>query len=126
VEDLTSIDIRGHIRLGDRLRQAGKPEASLLQYRKALEKEPANPVTLTHLARALITLGKEDEALAYLETATKDNPNYEPSFVLLGEIYIKKGNFKKAGDMFREANALNPFDPKVQKGLGIVKEKLGD
>jgi len=126
VNDLTSVNIRGHIRLGDRLRQAEKPEASLLQYRKALEKEPANPVALTHLARALITLGKETEALAYLETAVKDNPNYEPSFVLLGEIYFKKGDFKKSEKMFHEANALNPFDPQVQKGLKLVQEKSGD
>lgn len=124
IEDLTSVDIRGHIRLGDRLRQAGKLEASLLQYRKALEKEPSNPVALTRLARALIALGKEDEALKNLETAVKDNPNYEPSFVLSGELYFKRENFKKAGEMFGEANALNPFDPQVQRGLELMREKL--
>ena len=125
LEDLTSVDIRGHIRLGDRLRQAGKPGAALIQYRKALEKEPSNPVALTRLARALLALGKEDEALKELKTAVDDNPNYEPSFVLSGELYLKKGDLKKAGEMFGEGNALNPFDPQVQRGLDAVKAGSG-
>ena len=126
LEDLASVNIQGHIRLGDRLRLAGKPAASLVQYRKALEKEPFNPVALTRLARAKLALDDPAGAVETLEAAARENPNYAPAFALLGKLYLEKKDIKSAKKMFLEGFALNPFDPGIQMGLSQVREQQGN
>lgn len=126
IEDLTSVDIRGHIRLGDRLRERGQPQAALVQYQKAIEKEPYNPVALTKKARTLILQGKKEEALVCLERAVSENPNYASAFLLLGSLMIEKENYEKALKCFIEANGLNPFNPSVHEKLSALYAKLGD
>ncbi len=126
IESFTSVNIRGHIRLGDRLRLAQKTESAVLQYAKALEKEPANPVALTKIARAFIDLGRKSDAEIKLETAIHENPGYAPAFLVLGDLLIERSDFGRAKFCFEEANALNPFNPRGHERLVQIYEKLGD
>ncbi len=126
IDELASVDIQGHIRLGDRLRMNGKVEASAVQYQRAVEKEPFNPVALTKLARAQIALGKLREAETSLLTATGANPNYSPAFIVLGKLLVDNKQFAKAKDSFEEANAVNPFNPEIHESLVLIYESLGD
>ena len=126
IDDLASVDIRGHIRLGDRLRLAGKVEAGAVQYEKALEKEPSNPVALTKLGRALNLLGRKEEARRKLAQAVKENPNYAPAFLSYSKLLLENGELERAREFYLEGNALNPFDPEIHEGLAAIYKSLGD
>lgn len=126
LEEFTGVDIRGHIRLGDRLRQGRRSEAARVQYLKALEKEPSNPVALTKLARTYLSLGKKKEAAENLEKCSEENPNYVPAFLLLGEHWVQEGNWAKGLWYYQESNAINPFNPAVHKNLSELYGRLGE
>ena len=125
IEAFAGPGIRAHIRLGDRMRLAGENEAALIQYRRALDQEPDNPVALVKAARTLVALGRGKEAVGALETSVRENPNYEPAFLLLGERKLSQGDAAGAQSCFSEANALNPFNPQVHLGLAQSLQALG-
>ena len=101
-------------------------EAAFVQYEKAWKKEPSNPVALTKSARALISLGKTEEAMKELEKCVSENPNYVPAFLLLGEKLNQINSTKKALWCYEEANAINPFNPDVHKNLSTLYERTGE
>lgn len=126
LEELVSVGIRSHIRLGDRMRQNGQLQAALIQYERALKQEPSNPVALTKSARVLITLKREDEVIERLDKCIKENPNYSPGYLVLSEQMVRKNNFERARFLMLEANAINPFNPAVHRSLSKIYEQLGD
>ncbi|MBI1979791.1 MAG: tetratricopeptide repeat protein, partial [Elusimicrobia bacterium] len=126
VEDLAGIQIRGHIRLGDRMKLNDQPEAALIQYRKALEMEPNNPVALSKCARLLIESGEKEEAIELLKRSTRENPNYALAYLLLAEQLLWKKNLKESEMALLEANAIHPFNPKTHDLLTILYKESGD
>jgi tetratricopeptide (TPR) repeat protein len=126
IEALAGTGIRGHLRLGDRMRLSGRPEAALVQYQRALDQEPDNPVALVKMARTLLSMGREKEAEAALVLATGENPNYAPAFLLLGSRQLESGAYAAARFSFEEAIALNPFNPEARTGRAQALQALGE
>jgi tetratricopeptide (TPR) repeat protein len=126
IEVLAGTGIRGHLRLGDRMRLSGRPEAAVVQYQRALDQEPDNPVALVKMARTLLALGREHEAEAALVLATGENPNYAPAFLLLGARQLSAGDHAAARFSFEEAIALNPFNPEARLGRAQALQSLGE
>lgn len=110
-EEFIGADLRGQIRLGDRMRQIGKPEAAAVQYAKALELEPANPVVMLKIAKALSEAGDTAGAITQLKAAAEKNPNYVTVLEALGELYFRQGDADNAINVLLKANLINPFDP---------------
>jgi tetratricopeptide (TPR) repeat protein len=108
------------------MREGGQFEAARIQYEKALKKEPSNPVALAKLARTLISIGQFGEAVRALEMCVRENPNYGPAYMLLGEKMAEEGNWMEALRNFQESNAINPFNPEVHKNLSDLYGKLGE
>lgn len=126
VDELVTTDARAHLRLGDRMKQAGQDAVALIQYEKALKLEPNNPVVLAKAARLHLAAENFEKAAPLLERCVKENPNYATGFVLLGEEKMRGKKWKEALEYFYEANALNPFNPKVHRKLAEIHAALGD
>lgn len=115
-------DVRGEIRLGDRMRIMGRDDASLIQYQKALEQEPDNGVVLLKVARVQIKLGNKSEAEKNLRRAVEKNPNYGTPYILLATLVESK----EAVELLQSALAINPFDPHIHELLSNHYSSLGD
>ncbi|OVE76783.1 hypothetical protein BVX98_04795, partial [bacterium F11] len=59
-------NVKGKVRLGDRMRKKGLFEAALIEYKKALEEEPDNAIVLLKAARAELALKRGDDARDHL------------------------------------------------------------
>lgn len=114
--------VQGQVRLGDKMRQKGLLDAALFQYNKALAEEPDNAVILLKMARTYLTQIKPGEAAVLLKKATEKNPNYGTPFIELSKLVEPK----EAIPLLLEANAINPFDPQIHKGLAESYAKVGE
>jgi len=120
-EDVVGASAESRLRLGDRMRQRGQMEAALIEYDKARADEPDNAVVLLKCARARIALDRKDEARELLRLAVAKNPNYgTPMIELAGMV-----GDKEAAGLLLEANAINPFDPRIHRMLGEIYTRLG-
>lgn len=119
-------NLKGHIRLGDRLRTNKLYDAAVAEYEKALEKEPANPVVLLKIARAYLGAGNFAEAEKKLRESIEANPNYVTPFQALGELYCNQREYAQAVKILNEAVAINPFHPRSHELLALSYAALGD
>ncbi len=124
VNIFVGISARDYVRLGDKFRINGKPEIAYLEYKKALEIEPFNPVILLKISKTLMELGKIDEAEKYIKICVEKNLNYVSGWELLGEIYIIQKKYKEAYSALTEATEINPFNSFTQLNLNKIYRYL--
>lgn len=115
-------DLAGFARLGDLLLAAGKPEAALAEYGKALggeeaTEEPPSPLVVARRAEALLALGRTDEAVTSLEASVRDYPEFPATRKALGALLLQRGQSAGALAAYRASADVNPFDPAVQSAL---------
>jgi len=120
IDEFVGVDLRGHIRLGDKFRLRGKYEAALSQYEEALKKEPHNPLILNKIAKVYLSLNKKEEAEKKLLNAIETNPNYGASYFHLANLYLSEKKYKEAEENYQEYLQINPFDPYLHKNLGFL------
>jgi len=121
------VDMQRWVRLGDLLQERGRPRAALVEYLKASPvDEPRSPLLSNRLARAWLDLGDPDAAEAELRESLADYPEFPLSHKTLGDIRYAQGRGSEALEAYREAAALNPFDPAVQRALAELYEAAGD
>jgi len=120
-------DLARFVTLGDILREAGHPEASLVEYRKAIpEDEPPSPLLSNRMAQAHLEIGESDEARTVLERSLLDYPEFALSHKTLGRIHLQAERFAKAREALEEAVAIHPFDPETQRYLVEACRGVGD
>lgn len=127
-EDLVDIDngkARGHTRLGDLLGARGRLRSASFEYEKALGFDPGSPVISTRLASALNASGEADRALGILDPLLEFYPENVDIHIVLGRIYLERGNLSKAEESYLSAVSINPFDPEVHTALAAIYEKEG-
>lgn len=127
-EDLVDIDngrARDHTRLGDLLKTRGRLRSATYEYREALGYDPGSPLISTRLASALTGSGEQEEALEILRPLTDFYPDRIDIHLILGRIYMAKGNFKKAKESYLSAVYINPFDPEIHIALASIYENEG-
>jgi tetratricopeptide (TPR) repeat protein len=116
---------RTHARLGDRFRERGRLEPAILEYRKAVQKGPPSAPLLTRLGRVLAGAGLRDESRETLGRAIALYPDYPTAYVVLGRLELAERRAEPAAAAFREALAINPFDPMPHAGLALALRALG-
>lgn len=79
-----------------------------LAYKKALELEPKNPLSIWLYANFLVQIGRAAEALPYMETAVELDPTNPLMLNQLGKFFSFAGKNKKAIESMREYEALFP------------------
>lgn len=85
-------------------------EEAIAECRRAIEIDPEFGNAWNDIGTYLIELGRLDEAIRYLEQATRAT-RYEfhsAPYFNLGRIYLKKGEPEKAARCFRDALHANP------------------
>ncbi len=82
---------------------------------KNIESNPKDYLPLLYVSRLNILIGKDDpkspyndKALEYAQRALKLSPNFVRTYFEIGQAYINKREFDKAGEAFKKAAELNP------------------
>lgn len=120
-------DLAGFARLGDLLREADRPEAALIEYKKAIpEGEPASPALSSRMSDALVILKKTEDAIAILRASIVDYPEYASTRKRLGTLLLAQGKHREALTQFRASADINPFDPEVQSVLADLYASTGN
>lgn len=120
-------DLKRNVRLGRKLQQDQFHEAALVYFGRALpEDEPPSPVLTHGMAEAHLALDQVQLARAMLEASALDYPEFPFTHVLLGRIYSRMMEPERAILAFREAAALNPFDPEPHEALVRLFAQVGD
>lgn len=121
-DEAIGADARARVRFGDLMRARGQVEPALMEYEKALVEEPDNAVILLKAARSLLSLGRTDDARRKLRRAVEKNPNYGTPWIELAGLVEPA----EAVSCLLEANAINPFDPRIHAMLSGAFAKLGE
>ncbi len=90
-------------------------------FRRAIELNPNNALTLKWYGQTLIEMLRIDEGLRNLERAASLDPLSAIVQVNLGETLEKQGRFSEAATKYRRANEIDPSMPQTYGYLGFLK-----
>ena len=126
MDEIKSLIARNRAHLGDRLKERGRMEAAVLEYRRALAESGESVPVLNRLSDALIRLGRGPEALKVLGEAGAVAPDHPTIYSYRGKAYLQLQDFSSARESLEEAIQINPFNPEVHQDLALVYERLGN
>lgn len=84
----------------------------------ALDKHNSN--AMISLCQVRAARGEIDQAIATGELAIKENPRQPALYILMGKLYEGKSDWKKAGDAYQSALAMNPQNYLAANNLARV------
>lgn len=131
VDDMESVaeievkDARKYATLGDLLRREGLHNAAIVEYEKAFRKAGnISPQIQNKLAMSYIMDTQYAKAEEVLKVALEYYPEYTTTYISLGELYQRKGEYNAAVEILSRANHINPFNPIIHKNLAQLYNKL--
>jgi tetratricopeptide (TPR) repeat protein len=95
-------------------------------YGKAIQKNPKDVFALVHQGQVLVTLGRDDEALAPLNAALAINPTNTLALMNRAMAELNKGDHEAADRDAKAAAALSPDIPAAYEVEGSAAEAKGD
>jgi tetratricopeptide (TPR) repeat protein len=107
-----------------RIRQDRMGEAMLLLNR-SLAVRPGHPHVQLNLAKALIAMGRDEEAAEALEAAIAAAPDLAEAWYDLGELKLRAGDNGGAESDLRKALQLAPAHPLARLWLGVAIKNAG-
>jgi tetratricopeptide (TPR) repeat protein len=113
-DELAGVELeraRNYVRLGDLLWTRSRPAAASVEYAKAHEVAPGDPVVASRYARSAIAGGRPQHAIAPLMRTLERYPTHAPALSSLATAQFRISNFGAARDAANQAIAQNPFDP---------------
>ncbi len=125
MREIKSMVARNRAHLGDLLREKGRPEAAVLEYRRALSDAADSVPVLNRLSETLVLLGRDAEALEHLMHARRLDPDHPVTYAALGQVYLKLKDWKQAEQALEDAIQINPFMPLIHRDLAICYEMQG-
>jgi Tfp pilus assembly protein PilF len=99
-----------HTFLGWTYHFQGKVDEAITECKRAIEVDPDFGNPYNDIGAYLIALGRNDEAIPWLERAT-EAPRYDPRhypYFNLGRVYYAKGMINRAREYFQEALRIEP------------------
>lgn len=119
-------DLAKFARIGDLLRDAGRPEAAIIEYDKAVDPDaPPSPMLLARKAVCLEMMGDVSAALAVAEEGVTLYPEFPLLQVTVAQLRDTSGQKPAAIEAWKAAHDLNPFNPTVQRALLEGYESVG-
>ncbi|MCB9603745.1 MAG: tetratricopeptide repeat protein [Sandaracinus sp.] len=112
---------RRALRLGDLLWARRRFGAAAVEYGRAHERAPDDPIVASRLARAAIEAGDAERAVAVLEPLAERYPEHAPTQAILARGRRMRGDESGARDAATAAIRLNPFDPMPHCDLALVE-----
>jgi len=110
------------------LSHMGEHKRAIEEAEKAIRVDPEFGNPYNDIGVYLIELGREDEAIAYLEKAKRAKRYccYQFPHFNLGRIYLKKEQYEKARQEFKKSLEIDPdYDP-ARMGLELLKHLGGE
>ncbi len=103
-----SAEVKSTFDAGLALAQAGKYDEAIVEYQKALEKDPEQAYIQANLADALSKLDRNEEALAAYNKAIALKPDDAAMYTNVGVLLGKMGRNAESQEMFKKAASINP------------------
>jgi tetratricopeptide (TPR) repeat protein len=126
MNEIKSMIARNRAHLGDRLKERGRMEAAVLEYRRALAESRESVPVMNRLSDALIRMNRAPEALMVLKEAEALAPDHPTIYNYMGKAFLKIQDFSSARGALEESIQINPFNPEVHQNLALAAEKMGD
>lgn len=102
------------------------PDEALASAHRALELAPHAPGTTLRCARALLAVGRTDEAVALLGPLTDDPHASDALLRDLASVHLEAGAFTVAEALALRVLSRTPEDPTALEALGTLGAWLGD
>jgi putative inorganic carbon (HCO3(-)) transporter len=100
-------------------------EEAVIIGEQGIEVEEFGPAIRIQTARALVNLGREDEAIEHLEFAVEMDPKYEDAWVILGGVYRRLDMNEEALEAYMKVNELNPGMAEIEEQIQAIEALLG-
>jgi serine/threonine-protein kinase len=117
--------VAAHGNLGIALRNQGRSDEGIAEYREALRLKPDDPWTHYHLGNALRDQGKLDEAIAEYRKVLRLKVNDFGASINLGNALRDQGKLDEAMAQAQEALRLKPDDPAAHYNAGAALFEQG-
>ena len=119
-QELENEEARRFLRLGDLLWDRRRARAAAVEYGRASELAPDDPIVASRLAMAAIAGDSAQAAVDALAPFRERYPDHAPTWALSGTAYRMLGRVEDARRALAEALRLNPFDPQPHCDLAEV------
>lgn len=118
----------GHTFLGWSLSHLGRIEEAIAECKSAIEIDPDYGNPYNDIGVYLIDLGRPDEAIDWLEKATRADRYccYQYPHFNLGRIQLMKGQLEEAEHSFERALSYDPDYLPAQLAIQILREHKGE
>ena len=104
----------------------GQQQEALNEAGRAISLDPNEPEAYIVMGRVMITKGKPDEGLKFIEAAMRLNPNYPSHYVLArGMAYFAKADFEQAASEFGARLEQDPQAIELAPWLASAYALLG-
>lgn len=105
---------------------AGKndTEGALTAFKRAHNAAPNDSQPIVAVVRTYLRAGKNNEAIAFIDSVLKDNPHNVDATLIKGQIYLSSGNMQEAQKLFSTVIQSNPKNASAYQQLAIVQQRL--
>ena len=100
-------------------------DRAMQEFKKAIDIDPGNIITLCNTANSLARQGRKDEATELYNQVLKISPDDPLSYLALGSIETDKSNLEGAIDLYRTGLKYHPEDGKFHGRIGVLLLKMG-
>jgi len=107
-------------RLGAAHGAAGRLDAAAVQFERALDERPGNPVMLEKLAQVRLAQGRAEEAVKYFSQAVIAAPGFAEAHDGLASAWRTAGALDRALTAYQEAVRLAPANPYFRNNFGAA------
>ena len=114
-----------HFLLGEIYLYQTNPQRALEEFRKELEINPTVWLVYWRLGDAYFRLEKYDEAEKVLKEAVWLNESFTGSYLLLGEVELKKGDLALGVGFLERALKLDPQNDYAHYSLARAYQQMG-
>jgi Flp pilus assembly protein TadD len=112
------------VTLGLAYQGQGRHEEAIVQFRRSLELDPAQPRTHAALGTSLLLAGRPEEAIRELETAAGIMADDPTLLEVLARAYLDGGRLLEAAISYQKLAAIRPDDPEIAYHLGQIYLEL--
>jgi hypothetical protein len=113
--------------LGELLQARKRVSASLVEYARAVARVGARSAVLSNrYAEALMDAGQSAQAIPILTASLVPYPHVAQTHLHLGQAFLHEQQWANARKQLLAANAIDPFDPEIHRGLLVADQHLKD
>lgn len=98
-------------------------EGALSAFKRAHNSAPNDAQPIVAIVRTYMRSGKSKEALAFIDSVLKDNPNNTEAQMIKGQIYLSAGNIQEAQQIFSSFVKANPKNASGYQQLAIAQKQ---